>query len=460
MAALATGLEVRIFGLRKRPELNGLLVTLHELDESTGRWNVRLQDTTLAVRSTNLITAQGPDGYDSCEDHCLACVAKREGAANKKQRLMTPADFEGVNVDGFLVPEPPPAPPEWFEKGPHAAAAVAGSHQWLHRNGGNLQRQQQRVALAEEWDERRDQLDGFVATEKFDGIRAVWTPDGQYADGRGEPGFMGKSGLRISAPPPSLQALLPSEMALDGELWAGRGHFQLVSRLMSIGTDRVRNLVQARACGLDPKKQQAELRDMRWVHLKYMIFDAPNAGGGYLERLEKARRRIAEIPGAAARMQVVATEPCEDAATLGRLLTRVVEAKGEGLVLRKANAPWRRGECKERRDHLKAKRWYDAEAIVLDGHNDGRSSLWCLALNQRDVEEAGGVQPEFGITWNRKEAPPPPGSVISYHYRPFTSEDGVPGRGGILRVHGPMTCEPDCLACRQGAERWEAVSGR
>ena len=69
------------------------------------------------------------------------------------------------------------------------------------------------VSLAEDWDEQTDtQLEGFVATEKYDGIRAVWTPTGTYHDGPGgPPGFMGKRGHRINMPPPALVSLLPAQ---------------------------------------------------------------------------------------------------------------------------------------------------------------------------------------------------------------------------------------------------------
>jgi DNA ligase 1 len=63
--------------------------------------------------------------------------------------------------------------------------------------------------------------------------------------------------------PPSLVAVLPSDVPLDGELFLGRGRFQ---ECMSI----VRRHVP------DP---------LAWSHIRFMVFDAPSAKGTFLERI-------------------------------------------------------------------------------------------------------------------------------------------------------------------------------
>ena len=53
--------------------------------------------------------------------------------------------------------------------------------------------------------------------EKFDGYRAVWWPSGHEKS----PCFLTRNGAPFK-PPPSWNGLLPHDMRLDGEIWAGR----------------------------------------------------------------------------------------------------------------------------------------------------------------------------------------------------------------------------------------------
>ena len=265
--------------------------------------------------------------------------------------------------------------------------------------------------------------------EKFDGIRAIWTPDAP--DG---PNFKGRGGSYINTPPPSLAALLQKyagDLRLDGELWGGRQKFHHVGALMG------------------SKSKGPEVFEQSWRHLKYMVFDAPQAGGTYLERLAVARERLADAP--TERIQVVSVLPCEDSATKERLLQRVVDVGGEGLVLRKASSYWRAGS--DKRNMLKAKPWFDAEAVVRF-HNSQKDSLSCKGLNIPSVDADGRLttepaetQPKFDITWHRKrERPPPPGAIITFHYRWL--HNGCPSRHALLRVHDPETCL--CAVCEHG----------
>ena len=86
----------------------------------------------------------------------------------------------------------------------------AGAHKgWAHaRQRDAVQRG---FALAENY-VAEDDLRGFLAMEKYDGIRASWEP----AAGN----FRTRTGWSIQ-PAPSLLKLLPTDTRLDGELWAG-----------------------------------------------------------------------------------------------------------------------------------------------------------------------------------------------------------------------------------------------
>lgn len=95
-------------------------------------------------------------------------------------------------------------------------------------------------------------LDGYVMSEKLDGVRALW--DGAALKSR--------SGKPIAAPKCFTQNLPP--FALDGELFIARGRFEeLLSVVNSANAD----------CEA-------------WQSVSYQIFDAPNATGTLMQRLE------------------------------------------------------------------------------------------------------------------------------------------------------------------------------
>ena len=67
-------------------------------------------------------------------------------------------------------------------------------------------------------------------------------------------------------------------MKLDGELWAGRCRFAAVGSLMGSSS-----------------LEGGRWYETAWRSLTFVVFDAPHAGGTYLQRLEKARARIAAM---------------------------------------------------------------------------------------------------------------------------------------------------------------------
>lgn len=137
-------------------------------------------------------------------------------------------------------------------------------------------------------------VSGWLASEKLQGIRVVW--DGFT--------LWQRSGQQLDAPDRFLQGL-PSDIALDGVLWAGRG-----------GSDTLRRVAQhGRGC-FTP--------DMRLV-----IFDAV-LPGPYRHRLEEARQALSGCETAFA-TTVSRMNSTDEAIQLARL---VRAAGGRGLVLR------------------------------------------------------------------------------------------------------------------------------
>ena len=137
---------------------------------------------------------------------------------------------------------------------------------------------------------------GWLASEKLDGVRAYW--DGAQLWTRGG---------RVIPAPRSFTNALP-RVALDGELWAGRGRF-----------------TEARvACQYG-----------RWTpSIRFMVFDAPTAPGNWAERMAVAAVALAGCPVA----MPVAFQRLDGAEHAGDVLQAVLGNGGEGLILRNPTA--------------------------------------------------------------------------------------------------------------------------
>src|SRR5437899_1961058 len=101
---------------------------------------------------------------------------------------------------------------------------------------------------AERWDNSTD-LSGWWMSEKLDGVRAYW--DGKQ--------FLSRQGNLFHAPDWFIEGL--PDVPLDGELWIERKKFQ-------------------RTVSIVRRQDKNEL----WREVRYVVFDAPAAGGGFEAR--------------------------------------------------------------------------------------------------------------------------------------------------------------------------------
>ena len=99
-------------------------------------------------------------------------------------------------------------------------------------------------------------------SEKLDGVRGYWTGKGDDFSFRQPFSYVPKWFTRNFPSTP-----------LDGELWIGRQQF---SELVGI----IRRKVP----------------DAEWEKVRYLIFDAPQAEGGFEKRLDFARRWFRQHP--------------------------------------------------------------------------------------------------------------------------------------------------------------------
>jgi DNA ligase-1 len=240
------------------------------------------------------------------------------------------------------------------------------------------------ILLAHKWEIEHDPT-GWWMSEKLDGIRAYW--DGEA--------FISRLGNRFFAPDWFVEAL-PAD-TLDGELWVGRKMFQ-----------RTTSIVRSGAASEE------------WKSVSYVVFDAPNARGGFEDRIAHAQKVLKQAGAPHARWLDHAR--CEGIDHLREELRRVESLGGEGLMLRRPGSPYEIGRSTSL---LKVKTFHDAEARVI-GHAPGagkhKGKLGALVC-----ELPGGARFNVGtgLSDAERESPPPIGAVITFRYQEL-SDDGVP----------------------------------
>ena len=235
---------------------------------------------------------------------------------------------------------------------------------------------------------------GYLVSEKFDGVRGLW--DGRVLRFR--------SGDPVAAPG-WFTAGLPVA-PLDGELWLGRGRFEPLVSIV--------------------RKSRPE--DAGWRAVRFLAFDQPATDGPFAERA--ARLAALVLRTGCPWLQTVGQDRLDHRADLQQRLRDVLALGGEGLMLHRADAPWRAGRTDVL---LKLKPRHDAEARVI-GHvrGQGRHAGRLGALRVRRDDGA-----EFllgtGLSDAQRDQPPPVGAVVTYRHQGFT-EAGLPRFASFLRL--------------------------
>jgi DNA ligase-1 len=240
------------------------------------------------------------------------------------------------------------------------------------------------LLLAESWDNAADLSDWWMS-EKLDGVRAYW--DGKQ--------FLSRQGNLYHAPDWFIEGL-PSE-PLDGELWIDRKQFQ---RTVSIVRRQDKN-------------------DL-WNEVRFLVFDAPAANGGFEDRLAFLKDSLAK--GAAKFAREHPHERCKSLEALRAELTRIEALGGEGLMLRQPGSKYVAGRSATL---LKVKTFHDAEAVVV-GHQSGsgrhKGRMGALLVRLPDgTDFAIGT----GFSDRERENPPAIGASVTFRYQEL-SDAGVP----------------------------------
>lgn len=236
-------------------------------------------------------------------------------------------------------------------------------------------------------------VSGWLLSEKLDGVRGYW--DGHQ--------LFSKHG-HLFHPPASFCKNFPN-FAIEGEIWGGRGTFE-----QTVATVRQQK----------PNKN--------WLKLKFAIFDVPKAAGGFRKRLQKAQDWFTkhQVPHAF----IIPQRPVRDNNDLQTELRRIERLGGEGLIVRRADAPYGAGR---NADILKVKSFQDMEAVVValipgTGKNKGRLGALQVRLPNGKIFRIG-----TGFSDTERENPPPVGSTITFKYYGLY-QSGLPKFASFLRI--------------------------
>lgn len=246
--------------------------------------------------------------------------------------------------------------------------------------------------LAQVWQPGMD-VQGWWMSEKLDGVRGYWTGER----------LVSRAGNALAAPDWFTEHFPP--VPLDGELWTGRGQFS-----------EVVGIVRRKA------------PHAGWKSVRYMIFDAPRAEGGFEQRLKFAREWFRTHPNPY--VTVIEHEACVGEEHLRNRLAEVEALGGEGLILRQPASAYMVGRSAT---ILKVKTFQEADAVVLEhlpgsGRNAGR-------MGSLRVEMSNGVRFAIGtgFTDAERDDPPPVGSTVQFKHQGFT-KSGIPRFASFLRI--------------------------
>ena len=249
-------------------------------------------------------------------------------------------------------------------------------------------------SLANVYSSGQYEVADYWASEKYDGVRALW--DGRQLISRG--------GKTFAAPKWFVAGLPQAE--LDGELWLGRGRFEETSGIV--------------------RRQKAH---EGWRDIRYVVFDLPKHGGTFRHRYAKLRAHFAESKNAYWR--VAEQRQITSADALENYFAEVVGGGGEGVMLRRIESKHRAGRSD---DLLKYKPFMDAEAIVI-GYNPGKGKYTGMTGSLR-VQMLGSDKTfsvGSGLSDNERQNPPPMGATITYKHQGLTKY-GIPRFPVFLRI--------------------------
>ncbi len=246
--------------------------------------------------------------------------------------------------------------------------------------------------LLKTYEDKQDVV-GWVMSEKLDGVRGFW-------DGRQ---LLTRGGKQLS-PPGWFTANYPP-FAIDGELWTKRGDFENITSIV-----------------------RTKKPDDRWREISHQIFEVPNQSGGLLARLAVLEAYLKTRPNTP--IKIIKQMPINSQVQLQNALLNKVKQGAEGLVVRNPNTPYQTGRLKSA---LKVKQYLDAECVVREiltgkGKYTGKmGSLSCQMIDGKMLKIGSGFSDK------QRSNPPIIGSLITFKYYGLTKK-GRPKYATFLHI--------------------------
>ena len=273
------------------------------------------------------------------------------------------------------------------------------------------------VLLAKNFDDDVD-IDGWYASEKWDGYRSVW--NGQN--------FVSRTGKSFDVPD-WYCSIMPPSIALDGELWLGRGKFE--------------------DCGLLRKKKPKKESDLQkwneeWLKKEviFNVFDIMNLNVGFEERMTQLRALVKDRNKCMKQLNINKAKPIlafteqtkVNKAEALEMAKEVIKGGGEGIMLRQPGSLY---EAKRSKTLYKIKEVDDME-VRIDGYKSGEGkykgilgSFTCSLLNKPEVNcNVSGMNDQVRNSYLTTH---PIGTIITITYNGLTSA-GKPRHPRYLRI--------------------------
>ncbi len=232
-------------------------------------------------------------------------------------------------------------------------------------------------------------IDGWIMSEKLDGIRAYWDGKELYS----------KNKNKIHAPLWFTKDFPP--FSIDGELWTKRADFENIQSIV-----------------LSQKKSKD------WEYVTFNIFEVPNHKGNFKDRILVLENYLNRNPNRY--IKIIPQKNCKNKDELDSFLEEILALKGEGVIIKNPNLKY---ESNRTENSLKVKEFFDDEAKVIS-HNfniDGTFKSLKVELKNGIVFNLGG-----GFTKKDRLNPPKVGSIVTFKYYDFTKK-GKPKFASFLR---------------------------
>ncbi|WP_394221638.1 DNA ligase [Alteromonas gracilis] len=265
----------------------------------------------------------------------------------------------------------------------------------------------------------------YWVSEKLDGIRARWNGTELHT----------RNGNKIFAPA-WFTANWP-KATIDGELWIGRGEFELtasivLSKLTHVEpyalTSTLSTSVASSESHPDINVAEQNASSKRWAKVRFMAFDMPMEGVPFDERLNALNSLDEATPNST--FAVISQFKLLSIDALEAKLEQITKEGGEGLMLHHGKAMYTPGRSNKL---LKIKRFEDAEARVL-AHLPGKGRFKGM-MGSLLVETQDGIQFKLGTGFSEDERQSPPviGSWVTFKFYGVT-KNGKPRFASYLRT--------------------------